>query len=186
MKWRIAALSLMCIIGIAIIVNALPKSSPVTLISENFEGKFPPEGWQVIALGNPGGVWARNDYWEMPNYAGKGYCACADSGNFKYDMATELRTPVINLKGYKKATLTFDMDFRCDNTVNIFNRGHAMLIIYVNGKKEIVKEWSHNYHGKVKVDLTPYVGKEIVIAWRYYGDYIYWMEIDNVKVVAEK
>ena len=188
MKWLVIAVALIGLIGVTTAVNPFTLGTTVTLLSEDFEGKFPPEGWQVLELGNSGGIWKRNDEWGRQNFAGSGYCACADSDRFGYEMETELRTPVIDLKDCKKAILEFSMDFKNDNDINVFMKGRAVLLISTDGGKswKVLKYWTDDYSGKVTVDLTPYVGREIIIAWHYYGDNVFWWEIDNVRIVAEK
>ena len=188
MRWIVViTLTLIGLISANVAVSAFSSQSTVTLLSEHFEGKFPPKGWQVIVLGNSGGAWKRNDDWMRQNFAGTGYCACADSDRFGYEMETELRTPMISLKDCKKVTLTFNMDFRNDDDMNVFMKGHAKLLISTDGKSwKILKEWVDDYNGKVTIDLTPYVGKDIMIAWHYYGDGVYWWEIDDVEIIAEK
>jgi len=186
MKWAVIAVILVGLVGVTLAGNPFASGTAV-LLSEDFEGKFPPKGWQVLEFGNSGGVWKRNDEWVRQNFAGSGYCACADSDRFGYEMETELRTPVINLKDYKKAKLEFDMDFKNDNDMNVFMRGRAEVLISTDGGNswKPLLRWVDDYNGKVTVDLTPYVGNEIIIAWRYHGDGVYWWEIDNVKVTAE-
>jgi hypothetical protein len=187
MKWLVIAVILVGLIGITVAENPL-TSDNLVLLSEDFEGDFPPAGWQVLELGNSGGAWKRNDVWNRDNFAGSGYCAIADSDRFGYEMETELRTPVIDLKGCKKAVLEFSTDFRNDDDVNVFLKGRAEVLISTDGGKswDVLLRWTDDRHGKIMVDLTQYVGKEVIIAWHYYGDNVYWWEIDDVRITAEK
>ncbi len=82
-----------------------------SLLTEDFEGAFPPANWSVV---NNGGtcVWTRNDAFATarPNYAGgQGFCADADSDKCGSGttMDTELRTMVLDLSTATTATLEY-------------------------------------------------------------------------------
>lgn len=65
-----------------------------SVLFEQFETSFPPDGWEVI---NDWVVpWYRNSYWGRTNYAGgDGYCADADSDASYGMMDTYLVSPVL-------------------------------------------------------------------------------------------
>jgi hypothetical protein len=188
MRWVIVVLALVSISGIAVAESIFDGSILTVLLSEDFEGSFPPKDWQVLEFGNSGGVWKRNDEWKRENFAGNGYCACADSDRFGYEMETELRTPVIDLRNCIDAKLEFDTDFRNDDDLSVFRKGYAEILISSDGGRnwQTLMRWCDDRNGHVEIDLTPYIGKEVIIAWHYYGDGIYWWQLDNIKITAHK
>ncbi|MBC7128358.1 MAG: right-handed parallel beta-helix repeat-containing protein, partial [Thermoplasmatales archaeon] len=158
----------------------------IIIFEEYFEGAFPPAGWTVIENADAGGRWRRNDEWGRPNYAGGyGYCADADSDAFGPDktMDTELRTPQISLVGYDSATLKFMAAYRH------FGNDYADVDISINGGASWINllHWvtSHSPCELVTIDLTPYIGNNVIIRWHYGNAYWgLWYEIDNVTVTG--
>jgi hypothetical protein len=164
-----------------------------TLVSEQFEGAFPPAGWTTIDYGGTG-VWTRNDEVpdNRPNYAGGiGYCADADSDSpYTQDwMNTGLRTPSFSLVGYTIAQLDFDTSFNVFSTPQEF----ANVRVSINGGDT----WSVIAHYKtsmspngpgthITIDLSPFIGNSAVIVEFFYGNawYDWWWEVDNVEITA--
>lgn len=155
-----------------------------TIISEDFEGAFPPAGWTVI-----GPLWNRNDYWGRTNYAGgDGYCADADSDAYGTGGDSELWTPSFSLAGYSAATLEFVASY------NYLYNDYADVDISTDGGATWINllHWAedHDAYGpgeEVTIDLTPYVGNSnVIIRWHYYAPgWDWWYEIDQVRITAE-
>ena len=155
------------------------------ILSEDFEGAFPPAGWSVA--GDP--LWDRNDNWGRANYAGgNGYCADADSDAYGGGGDAYLMTPVLDLSSYSSATLSFTAAY------NIWESGeYADVDISTNGGSTWINllHWAedHSPYGpgeNVTIDLTPYVGNSnVVVRWHYYAaGWDYYYEIDNIRIFA--
>lgn len=81
------------------------------VLSEDFEGSFPPAGWTVIT--DTGAGWNTNVFWGKANITpGSGQAAGADADAFGAGVDTTLYTPVFDLTGYTSANLTFDSNFQ--------------------------------------------------------------------------
>ena len=160
--------SLLTLLGALLLLT--PASARVVL-NESFEGSFPPGGWET-----PWKEWKRNDSAELENYAGTGYCAAINPGEYVSDF---LRTPSIDLRGYISAKIEFK---------TYYNHGNDLAEIWVSTDGTywtLLERWNTNKTGTCEFDLTPYVGNETVyVAWAYSGSKGWW-EIDDVRVTAE-
>lgn len=167
-----------------------------TIFQEDFEGTWPPAEWQVVDNNGPGKNWVSNDSIGTTNWCqyGSGKAAAADSFYFKLGMDTSLISPPIRLFT-PKAYLGYASNFQ-DNAT----RGQIWLDISTNNGGS----WSNLRYqtsddppstaltpgGTWEVeDLTPYVGKTVLLRWRYTDDNInpygwYWY-IDNIVVKKE-
>jgi hypothetical protein len=162
-----------------------------TLLSENFEGTFPPTGWTVV-IHQQTLNWRRNDQWPTarPNYAGGvGYCADADAdaagSGGPWPMDTSLVTPVIDLSAVSAASFEYiaaynalsgdyaDVDISIDNGSTWVNLQHWTVDHSASGPGEVVS-----------YDLTPYCGNaQVKIRFHYFADsWDYYFEVDSVKI----
>lgn len=162
-----------------------------TVLTEEFEGAFPPTGWTVI---NNGGncVWQRNDAFAAarPNYAGGvGFCADADSDKCgsATTMDTELRTMSLDFSGYTIASLDYISSY------NDIGTGGDLADVDVSidaGTTWInLLRWDedHSPNGPgepVSLDLTPYAGQsDVMIRFHYHvATYDWWWEVDHVRI----
>ena len=166
----------------------IAKATTITILSEDFEGSFPPSGWTVH--GDP--LWDRNDNWGRDNYAGGyGYCADADSDAYYGGGDSELWTPSFSLEGYASAELSFIASYNDYSghddyaDVDISTDGGATWTNLLHWEDE-----DHDAYGPgepVTIDLTPYVGNDnVIIRWHYYAPgWDFWYEIDNVTITGE-
>ncbi len=162
------------------------------ILSEDFEGTFPPTEWTVI---NNGGncVWQRNDVTGRTNYAGgNGYCAVADSDwcGSGTTMDTELWTPSFSLAGFTSATLEFIASYNY-----LSGSEYAEVDISTDGGSTWANllHWAedHDDYGPgelVTLDLTPYVGNSTcMIRFHYYApDWDWYWEIDDVNISGKR
>ena len=156
------------------------------ILSEDFEGAFPPSGWSVVG----DSLWDRNDNWGRTNYAGgNGYCADADSDAYGSGGDTELWTPSFSLAGYSSAELTFIASYYDASWAD----DYADVDISTNGGTTWTNllHWAedHDDHGpgeEVTIDLTPYVGNSnVIVRWHYYAPgWDWYYEIDNVTITG--
>ena len=165
--------------------------SATTLLTEDFEGTFPPTGWTVVNNNPPNEPWQRNDYWARTNYAGSGYCADADSDAAypNYIMDTELISPSFSLDGsYDEAYVTFYASY------NYLGSGeYADVDISINGGTTWVNllHWTsdHAAYGPgefVELDVSTYIGQSnVLIRWVYVSPgWNYWFMVDDIDIYA--
>jgi subtilisin family serine protease len=169
---------------------ALDYTLLVASLSEDFEGTFPPAGWEVI---NNGGacVWQRNDAWPRDNYAGgDGFSAAADSDlcGQGTTMNSELHTPVLNLSGATVASLDFVASYRhlgsSSFQVHISDDGGA------TWNTELTWNASVDPTGPgapVSIDLAPYIGSNnVIISFHYTApSWDWWAQVDQVRVLSD-
>lgn len=151
-------------------------------INEQFEGAFPPLGWQVINNGTvPNNNWKRNDQWGRANLTGgTGFAADADSdmaGSGSGPFNTELWSPAIkmpatprNLK-FQSAYSSYSSE---TGTLDVSTTGGAswtnLLTITVSSTAERT------------VDMTAYANQTIVLRWKFVSpSWAYYWQIDNVR-----
>jgi subtilisin family serine protease len=171
---------------------ALDYSLLVVALSEDFEGTFPPDGWNVI---NNGGacVWQRNDQVPSgrPNYAGgDGFSAAADSDRcgIGSTMNTELHSPVLDLSGATMASLDFVASYNHLGTssfqVHVSDDGGATWNTELS--------WSASVDptgpgAPVSIDLAPYLGSSnVIISFHYTAPgWHWWAQVDQVRVLSD-
>ena len=162
------------------------------LFFEGFEGAFPPTGWQVIDNAGTDLIWKRNDAIGVGNRTnGTGHCATADSDaldSSEKGMDTELRSLPIDLTGsYGEAKLRFQVLYYDAP----WNPGdYAAVDISINGGMTWanLSHWAGSSYGptQAEVDLTPYIGKVIVLRFVFDDgeDWSWYFDIDDVEVLA--
>ncbi len=175
-------------------------SSPTqTLVSEDFEGRFPPPGWTLYdwnSWGDPLGEWHRNDYTGYPNWAGAGYCAEANSDAMSNwwtgsgGVEASLTTPEFSLDGFPAAGLEFDM---CYYDLNLGSDDYAYVVVYYDGMGDLLAYYDEDHSPtgpgeNIFIDLTPWVGyDDVSIEFYYYDSGIWagWWQIDNVHIYGD-
>lgn len=162
-----------------------------TIFAEDFEGTWPPQGWTIEDWDGSGFVWQRNDMVGSPNYCqyGSGFAAGADSDKLDSTgagMFTLLTSPPINLFA-PQAYLGYASNFQV-----FVSSGMIWLRISTNNGAS----WTTLRFQDVDdpsggtwevVDLTPYVGKTVLLQWVYYDENVwawYW-QIDNIVIKKE-
>ncbi len=163
-----------------------PGYEDIRILSEEFEGVFPPPGWTATVLSGTTNFWRRNDYFRRPNMTGgSGFCADADSEatcyQSKWDAA--LTCPPLAISAGTRATLYYRSGF--------FQFGPgatAWLDASTDGgltwQPLTQRIWGESATGEV-VDLSPLAGTSSLLRWRYVSGYCdYYWQIDDVKVVT--
>jgi hypothetical protein len=107
-------LPLGALVVFAVLTSSL-NAQPVSLLSENFEGSFPPPGWSIYTSQGQN-QWFRNDYWARPNYTGGGgYCADNDDDGAGPGAArvqdNTLQSTVFDASGYTVVWLAYNVDW---------------------------------------------------------------------------
>ncbi len=164
-----------------------------SLLTEDFEGTFPPTNWQVV---NNGGtcVWTRNDAFATarPNYAGgQGFCADADSDKCGSGttMDTELRTMVLDLSTATTATLKYVTSYNDIATGGDYADVDASIDGGTTWTNLLHWDADHSPNGPgeaVTLDLTQFQGEpSVMLRFHYWiGTYDWWWEVDQVQVGA--
>ena len=163
----------------------------VTVMTEGFEGAFPPAGW---AVANNGGsctnasaspVWTNVDGGGRGNLSGgTGAFAMADSdycgsGSF---MDTEMWTPNVDLTGLTAPHVAFNLDYYALGdyaNVDASTDGGAT---WTN-----VKSWTASARGPRLYDtVIPGDGQnDVKVRWHYgNANWAWWWEVDSVAVTA--
>ena len=168
---------------------ALNYSLQVETASEDFEGSFPPDGWEVI---NNGGtcVWQRNDAWPRDNYAGgDGFSAAADSDacGIGTTMNTELHSPVLDLSAAAVASLEFIASYN--------HLGSSSFRVHVSddGGDTWTTELTWNADvdpfgpgEPVSIDLAPYLGSSnVIISFHYTAGWDWWVQVDQIRILTD-
>ena len=183
-----------------IVVNALPSvnaGSDVTIcngsssqlvgvasdwrLNQDFEGaSFPPAGWDVIAT-NASYTWASTS----TGISGKSARVA-----YNYSQNEKLRSPNISLSGLNSASLTFDVAMSYYWSVYPYNNMDFIVKISNNGGASWSNIWTESNLGvftnyqvyPVTVDLSAYVGTDVILSFEYIGNYADELLLDNVKV----
>jgi hypothetical protein len=166
-----------------------PARPDVILLSEDFEGNFPPPGWTASPENGTNNAWVREDALRggFNTTGGSGHCADAEvqavCSMGVWD--TTLSSPPINLGRFPFATLSFKIHFS-----RAWRYGEAWLEISLDGGTS----WSNLAHWDIPrgpetetFDLARYVGRVVRLRWRYvdYGDQCQSLwRIDEVRVSA--
>jgi hypothetical protein len=161
---------------------------PSGLLDEGFEsGQMPPSGWSAVDHNASGHNWDLVDRWIYPNYVRSGDHAAW----VNYDessMSDEwLVTPVIDLRSTSGAILDFwaQSDTRwCDANMllHVLDAGGSVLGTEWNMCAE--ENWYDFVYRPVTVDLSPYTGRRIKLAWQYVGIDGESFGLDDVSVTA--
>ena len=179
-------------------VNVIPPRCPagsteITLLSQDFEGSFPPAGW-VVANATTGctspGVpdWTNTNPGARGNLTGgSGAFAIADSdacGSGSV-MNAQMWTPVLNLTGLTSPRITYNTDYYdISSTSDV-----ADLDFSTDGGSTWTNalSWNESHRGPLSVE-QPFAADNqanTVVRWNYTNaTWDWWWEVDNVTVTA--
>ncbi|THD13406.1 hypothetical protein B1808_08485 [Pseudofulvimonas gallinarii] len=167
--------------------NMIPEM--VSVVSEDFEGTFPPAGWTLTDTGTPACPWFQTNGTSMsgfvPGSTGQGAAIDADACGSGGTYNASLVSAPIDLTGYGQATLNFDLSYRHLSTLNLS----------VDVSTDGGATWTsiQSYSGSVgypgapveqEIDLSAYANQTIQIRWNWQSGWTWWAWIDNVEVVA--
>ncbi len=156
----------------------------VVLFSEDFEGAFPPAGWNVVE--NIGSCqWESSATTGYTNQTGgSGLFADANSDWCGTGMNTELWTPSLDLSAASAPVLSFHSDFNDyggadDGYVDISTNGGATWtnLLHYDGV-DVRGPWLE------EIDLSAYAGQSNVLIRFHYvaGGYDWYWQVDDVQV----
>ncbi len=183
------------VLALAAIVPGL-NAQPTSLLSENFEGSFPPSGWETTVGPDSPNQWYRNDYTSESNYTGgSGFCANNDDDYWGYQYVTQnsLESPEFDCTGYDAIWLAYNVCWEdYEGTEHAYVDLYFEAPNYMHSWMEIweVENTGYDTGRRDSIDLTPYLmyGAEgIKIRFRYDesppgSGWAYWYQVDNVRV----
>ncbi len=168
-------------------------SAQTSLLSEDFEGSFPPAGWTQ----NPSfsTAWRRNDTYTRTNYVtvggAGGYCADRDDDRYNiyptYPAGAWFQTPAMNCTGYTNVWLSYSIVFNAAASdrarIEVSNNGTtwtqvvqylADVSAYGPGQRD-----SFNISAVAAGQPTVYVR---FTYWEVSSTWAWWFEVDRVRV----
>ncbi len=156
-----------------------------TLLDEDFEGAFPPAGWNVATYGDPGNIWRRSDFFWAGNLAGTGYCAAIDSDYYWPDTNSGLRTPSLDLSTYGTASLQFNTYYN-----DIGSADYAEVRVSTDGGNNwnqiVLYTYDVGPYMPITLSLDAFAGESDVIVEFHYDDggWDWYWHVDDVVITA--
>ena len=155
-----------------------PPCPPITAfpLIEDFEGTFLPDCWSKI-------VQSGNDIFKTDftdHTTGSGYSAAFSSYGYSSDYNQYLFSPAFTvddafriLSFWHKKYGDYDelLEWGVSTTTNPDD--------FVWTPVDLTEDWQKTF-----VDLKPYVGQTVYVGFHYYGDYLYYVFLDDVQVAA--
>jgi len=155
-----------------------------SLLKENFEGTFPPAGWQ-------GEGWQSTQALGAQNYSGGGLAAMLRPEKAG-EAGQQLLSPVIQLRNNRRITLQYQANYQ-----NYANQDFLDLDIRVNGEEKWTNllHWNEDHgqlYGKgelVKVELEKHLqnASSFQLRWHHTttGTEGWYTQLDNVELLEE-
>jgi hypothetical protein len=175
-------------------VNVIPPRCPanyheVTLVSEAFEGSFPPAGW-VVANSTTGctGIpdWTNTDPGVRGNLTGgSGLFAVADSDDCGSGVAmnAQMWSPVLNLTNYSTPRVGFKYDY---NDLGSADSGALDFSTDGGSTWTNINTWTVDDRGPKSYENTFAADGQAntVVRWHYIAAWDWWWEVDDVTITA--
>jgi hypothetical protein len=166
----------------------LGVGGPGALLFEDFEGDFPPAGWDVTNDGDC--PWETTDDLGMPGWVGDFRAAAADSDacGSGSNSDTSLITPSFSLEGATMAEVNFDMGIRSlSNTIvdlDISIDGGSWMNIDSWVAEDVA--YPDEAVDPFTYDLGNWAGEsDVRLRWRYQAGWDWWVVVDNVEVTSD-
>ena len=182
----------MKVCAVAAVAMLAGSAYGAVILSEDFEGAWPPAGWSVVDNAGTGVAWNTATFWGASNYTnGSGEAAMVDSDAFgTAEFDTELWTPVLDLTGAPSGDLTFTANYQ-----NFANEDFFDVDYSTDGGATWTNLMSWNEdHGGFRappgedVSLTIPGGGMTIVRFYYYdpatSDWEWYIQIDDVLVDA--
>ncbi len=176
------------------VVNVVPPRCPVgshevTLVTEGFEGSFPPAGW-VVANSTTGctGIpdWTNTDPGARGNLTGgSGLFAVADSDDCGSSVAmnAQMWSPVLNLSTFTTPRVSFAYDYN-----DLGSADSAALDFSTDGGSTWanINTWTTDARGPATYENTFGADGQAntVVRWHYIAGWDWWWEVDDVTITA--
>jgi len=154
-------------------------------VIEHFETGRLPSGWVNYDYAGSGQVWQFNDPGGRGNLTpgGEGGFAILDSDAYgsEYTQDAGLRTPLMDFSGEASVILDFDTDY------STWNGSSSTVRVSADSGATWSLVWSYtdsDFNGHVTLDISAQAAGEanVIIEFRYTGDWAWWWEIDDVMI----
>jgi hypothetical protein len=162
----------------------------VTLVSEGFEGSFPPAGW-VVANSTTGCVapgvpdWTNTDPGANGNLTGgSGLFAIADSDECGsgVSMNAQMWAPVLNLNNFTLPEISFKYDY---NDFSSADSGALDLSTDGGSTWSNINTWSADDRGPATyTSAFTSSSANTIVRWHYIAGWDWWWEVDDVTITA--
>jgi hypothetical protein len=182
--------NLLMFMFVLVLTFGMATMSQAQILSENFEGTFPPTGWTVTNEDGGPVVWHRSD--QAPNYGVgiplpmSGYFAYAESYpaycGFSYD--TSIVSPAFSTVGINRVMVQFDFQYW------VYSTEYLALDYRIGADPWVNIENLPSIGGYTAqtrlIDISATAGNPSVqLRWRYYNlsaGCDWWASIDNVVI----
>ncbi len=177
-------------------VTVIPPRCPanyheVTLVSEAFEGNFPPAGWVVANsttnCASPGVPdWTNTDPGVRGNLTGgSGLFAVADSDACGSGVAmnAQMWSPVLNLTNFMTPRVSFKYDY---NDLGSADTGALDFSTDGGSTWANINTWTTDARGPATYENTFAADGQAntVVRWHYIAGWDWWWEVDDVTITA--
>jgi hypothetical protein len=165
-------------------------STEVTLLSESFEGSFPPAGWSVnntttgCGAGSPD--WTNTDPGANGNLTGgTGLFATADSDACGSGVAmnAQMWSPVMDMTGLTDPQISFAYDYN-----DLGSADSGALDVSTDGGSTWANEFTWTVDDRGPKTYTSGIAgageNDVVVRWHYVANWAWWWQVDNVTVTA--
>lgn len=179
----------------------LGSAESTDLLTEGFEGTFPPTGWTIIDThSGPNANWDQNYlYVRTGNYSASVYGADKDDPFYSLPQDELMSTDGIDLSAYSDATITFWYQaWNWEGDTLKYNTTTTLEVSTDTAKAVWTPIWTFPSSGvthcewhEQAVDLDDYTGQTVWLAWNHYyngdgsGTYGDSFFIDDVVVSAD-
>lgn len=193
--WRLAPAAFVQFLMLMTLWLGGRASAQTLIFREDFEGNFPQDGGWVVGDQNAGGIpayWNDVDLFSFgsppPNgSAWVGYCAGAGHGGstlapvYQSDMSGFMAR-ALDLRGLSGASLSFW------HTVPSIDEGYDECAVFINGQILYGSSAAFGWT-QTTLDLTPYAGTEVELAFVFFSDNIFEGEgwyLDDITVTSSQ
>lgn len=163
-----------------------PTATRLDLLSESFEGAFPPAGWQTLHLGN-------SYAWAQTNYSARSgqYCAFVQYGAQGTSQNEWLITPALDLSGLTDIRLEFyeeesywadwgDHHYVMVSTTSPTDPAAYSIVSDMTPANHTINTFADD---PAVIDLSAYAGEPTVyVALRYTGSYADHWFVDDMRI----
>ena len=162
-----------------------PSPMQVTILSEGFEGSWPPTGWNVYDLDGAGETWT----YDTTVYHTGSRSALHYYGPIGNMENGWLVTPRIDLTGYTSAELTFwsfgtDISWHYYWGIWITTDPDPDPTVSTYVELQEITPTSSGVWEQFTIDLSAYAGQQIYLAFVYQGDWADIWNVDDVEVLG--
>jgi hypothetical protein len=182
------------IVPVTLTVTEPPRcpvgTTEITLLSQTFEGSFPPAGWSVnnttTGCGSGSPDWTNTDPGANGNLTGgTGLFATADSDACGSGVAmnAQMWSPVLDMTGLTDPQISFAYDYN-----DLGSADSGALDISTDGGATWANEYTWTVDDRGPKTYTSGIAgageNDVVVRWHYVSGWDWWWQVDDVVVTA--